>query len=84
MSLLHPKCPGEPGQGRAHLLAGAVGPPGGRDQLLQACFLHPQGALDVKEDHRAENIEAEGRQGRRQGAKGGPSPTQGPPGSRRT
>jgi len=48
----------------AHLPGGAVGPPRGRDKLLEASLLHTQWALDIKEDDRPQHIEAGGRQGR--------------------
>ena len=40
----------------AHLLVEARGPPRGGDQLLQPRLLHPQGGLDVEEDHGAQHV----------------------------
>lgn len=48
----------------AHLPAGAMGPPGGGDEFLQASFLHTQGTLNVKEDHGPEHVKTGSCQGR--------------------
>lgn len=48
----------------AHLPAGAMGPPGGGDELLQASLLHTQGTLNIKEDHGPQHVKTGGCQGR--------------------
>lgn len=48
----------------AHLPAGAMGPPGGGNEFLQASLLHTQGTLNIKEDHGPEHVKTGNCQGR--------------------
>lgn len=59
-----------------------MGPPGGRDKLLEASLLHTQRALDVKEDDGPQHIEAGGRQGRAPLTTRAPDTLASPPGKR--
>lgn len=57
-----------------------MGPPRGRDKLLEASLLHTQRALDVKEDDGPQHIEAGGRQGRAPFTSRAPDTLASPPG----